>query len=349
MRPGRLLAAGLGLALLAAAGCKGGYDRDDHRTPTDLGQQYLVLSSAGASLPADGVSQVRLVAAISPDALTREVIFTTTAGKLVGGTGTTDTERTVAADSSGRATIELRSASTLGTATVTARVKDLAQVSQSLQIAFTAPSQDALLHFVSAPRSAPADGATASTFAVEVSPQIDKAANKVHFETTAGSFARGAQLLEIDVPITSDNRATAILYSASEVLEARVRASVAGAAQDARILFERAQPNLLLLSLTKTTVTVQPDDTLQVTATLLRSLGAVTPGTEVTFTATRDDGRTPVGLLTSPVVITGADGKAVTTFTPGGDPYTGLAMITAETANGLKESISFRIVPVPTS
>lgn len=243
MRPGRRS----GLALLALlAACDGGYDRSEFKTPTDPGSQFLVLSAEGETLlPADGASQLRIVARISPDATSRDIDFSTSAGTLTGGTGTSGTLRTVTADSSGRAEVVLQSASTPGTAVVTAQVKGVFQVAQSLSVAF-----------------------------------------------------------------------------------------------------DRALPDRLLLGLDKLTVMDSADDQITVTATLLRERGMVTAGTEVTFTATRDDTGGRFGIFNPSAAVTASDGTATVRFSPADRGFTGRATVTARAPNGRTASASFQVVAV---
>lgn len=340
----RLLAASLGLALAATLGCDSDYDRNRFDTPTDPGAQFLQLAAQANVLPADGVSQVILTATINPDSLKRDVIFTTTAGTLVGGSGTTDSERTVTVNSSGQATIELRSALTPGIARVTARVKDAPQVAQNVDITFSVPGEDALIQFTASPSSAPADGATSSTFVVRISPQISSDARTVKFQTTAGSFVRGGTDTDEDVPATANGTATILLFSPTEVGEGRVRATVAGVSREVTIRFDRALPNSIVLSMSKTAV--KDDEEVTVTATLLREIGMVTKDTPVTFTATQDDANDKVfGFFNSSVALTGANGVATITFTPGNSGYQGPATMTAVAPNGREASVAFQVTP----
>ncbi len=332
------------LALAFVISCGDKYDRGKFDTPTDPGSQFLVLTAeSAASLPADGVSRLRLVAQISPDATQRTVDFSTTGGTLVGGTGTDGTMRSVVVDSSGRAQIELQSGLTPGTAQVTARVKEVPQVAQSLSVAFVDPGADGVLRVVSAPGSAPADGASASRITVAVSAGIDGAARNVRFQTNAGSFSPGGTETDVTVPAATDLTASVLLYSPSQIGEALVRITAGGATREVRVRFDRALPDRILVSLDKLTVTDSATDQIVVTATLLRDLGKVTPGTEVTFTATRDDTGGGFGLLNPAVAVTDSDGKATVRFSPAGSGYTGRATVTARTSNGRSASASFQV------
>jgi len=221
VRPALLVLSGV-LPLFFLFACGGGYDRDDHRTPTDPGSQFLVLTAEGdAALPADGVTRLRLAAHISADAVNRTIQFITTAGSLVGGTGSDATLREVTVDSSGLARIELQSPLTPGTALVTARVKDVPQVAQSLSVTFVDPGPDALLQVTAAPAVAPADGATASRLTVRISPRIAASDRNVRFQTNLGSFAPGAAMPEITVPARPRDAATEVMMSPHTVASVR--------------------------------------------------------------------------------------------------------------------------------
>jgi hypothetical protein len=343
-RPAFLVLSGV-LPLLFLLACHGDYDRDDHRTPTDPGSQFLVLTAEGdAAMPADGVTRLRLAARISADAVNRTIQFITTAGTLVGGTGSDATLREVTVDSSGLAWIELQSPLTPGTARVTARVKDVPQVAQSLSVTFVDPGPDALLQVTAAPAVAPADGATASRLTVRISPRIAAGDRTVRFQTNLGSFAPGAAMPETTVPVAADLTASVLLYSPSQIGEALVRVTVAGATREVRVRFDRALPDRLLIMLDKLTVSDSATDQIVVTVTLLRDVGTVTAGTEVTFEATRDNppgGR--FGLLNPPVAVTAADGTATVRFSPGGSGYTGPATITARAPNDRTATASIRV------
>jgi hypothetical protein len=329
-------------ALLALA-CNG-YDRNEFNPPTAPGQQFLVLSVAGGAtaLPADGVSTVQLTAAIDPGAQQRVIEFTTTAGILVGGAGT-PTDQTVTVDGSGHATLALQSATTPGPATVTAKVQALPSVAASLQLTFVPAGSNDLIRVVSAPASAPADGASASNLTVAISPLIAAGARTVTFTTNNGSFAPGSNTLSIQVPAGADLTATAVLYSPLQIGNALVTAAVAGASQQIPLRFERALPDLVTLQLSDITVTDSTSGKLTVTATLLRNVGAVTPGTAVTFQATRNDTGAPFGLFTGNPTVTAAGGVATATFSPGGSGYRGPAQMTARAENGKTATLDFQV------
>jgi hypothetical protein len=210
-----------------------------------------------------------------------------------------------------------------------------------VDITFSVPGEDALIQFTASPSSAPADGATASTFVVRISPQIASGARMVQFHTTAGSFVRGGTDQDEQVPATANNTAAIILYSASEAGEGRVRATVIGVSQEVRIRFDPALPERIVLKMSKTTVA--DDEDVTVTATLFREIGKVTKDTPVTFTATRDDNDTEFGFFNGSVATTDTNGVATITFNPGNSGYKGPATMTAEAPNGRSASVAFQV------
>jgi len=336
----------VGLAAFAAtallSGCNG-YDRGSYDSPTDPGRQYLSLSVAGgaSTLPADGISSLQITAAIAPDSQQRTVEVTTTAGTLVGGTGSA-TDQMVTVDSGGRATLSLRSSQTPGPVVVTARVQTVPVVAQSLQLTFTPPDAEAVLRFVSVPATAPADGATASLITVAVSPQLGSANRTVAFSTTAGSFSPGSTVSTANVTAGADLTATTVLYSPTAIGAAVVTATVANSSRQAEIHFERANPDLVTLQLSDITVTDSAASKITATATLQRTVGAVTPGTPVTFEAIRLDTGAPFGLFTGNPAVSSSTGTASATFSPAGSGYRGLARITAS-AGSRSASLDFQV------
>ena len=106
-------------------------------TATDSGDGDMVLRVRvePRSLPADGVSSATITATIAPRSDVLEVVFDTTAGELVGGTGTEDsrTKQTVPVDTAKRAVAELISDIAPAVAVVTVTVTRTDQVASVVQ------------------------------------------------------------------------------------------------------------------------------------------------------------------------------------------------------------------------
>lgn len=311
------------------AGC---YHENDY-SPTDPG--VLVLSVTGSdTAPADGNSRIHLTARITPEAAQtkRTIAFSTSAGTLLGGTGTSATEKTVDVDISGVARIDLQAPTTAQTVTVTARVKDQPIV-QQISLSFTAVKPEAIVQFVTAPLSAPADGATESLFTVFVpnAQNLEPAQRNVSFTTTSGKFLPD-NAPTASVPINAAGQASVALRSADVATNGIVRATINGGTAEVRIEFTAAPPELIELTPDKGVLEAKFADSVIIHAKLRRRVGKVTAGTFVTFRATTNAGAA-IGLFRDQRTATDGNGDASTTFTAGDTPYRGPVTITA-TADG---------------
>lgn len=322
------------LVLLAASASAGCYKQGDFEPPAVI-EESLVLGTVGGitSVPADGVSRLGLVAQLDPraDLNKRTVIFSTTAGTLVGGNPSLVTgEREVAADGTGRATIELVAAQQVGPAVVVAKVKEVPGLSRSLAIGFTAADANGVIRFVVSPSSAPADGATKTIFTVEVSAALPLG-TQVAFATSGGQFAP-ENSSSATRPIDGSFRATAELVSPATIGTGIVSATANQVTRQATISFVRALPDRILVSTGgKVTAKAGLDDPVTVTASFQRDIGQVTQGTVAVFTATDSSGR-EIGLFRDASTVN-ASGSAAATFLAGTTTYRGPVTITV-TAQG---------------
>ena len=304
------------------------YEKKDYgpTSPPSLDALTLTTANQQTSLPADGVSRLRIIARISPDADAdkRTVLFSTTGGTLVGGTANATGQVPVAADSTGTASIELRSAQQVGSAVVTAQVQNATGVSRQITISFTAADPEAIIQFVAAPGRAPADGATTSTFTVQISPSLT-IGSQVAFNATAGTWTPEGQA---SVTRTADGsyRASADLKSPTTISSGRVTVTVNNVSTQATINFERALPDIITVS-SNGTFQVKPSTSSGVTivATFLRNIGNVTPGTVATFRAFTADGAA-IGFFRD-ISTVGNDGMARATFLVGETTYRGAVTI----------------------
>jgi hypothetical protein len=328
--------AALAALLLASAAC---YDKDDYDLTPGLVETQLTLQVVNGTntLPADGFSRLGLRATISPkaDADRRTVVFTTSAGTMVGGTAVQNTWE-VPADASGEAFIELQSSQTVETAIVTAQVKGVPGLSTTLAVAFVPVQPDDIIQFTGFPsRPLPADGATLTPFTVTVSDSIPSASRTVTFATTVGTFAPGTDTTAT-VPADAGNTATVELRSPTQITSGRVRATVNGVTREVPVSFEQALPDFISLAADKFTVEASATDQVSLTATLTRDIGMVTPNTPVTFKAVGTD-ETPHRTLPSTFfqnvsVVTLVNGQSVATalFRPGTTDYRGKVTVTME-------------------
>ncbi len=309
---------------LVGWGQSGCYKQSDFEPPALL-DEALSLGTVGGqtSIPADGVSRLRIVARIDPraDLNKRTVVFSTSAGTLIGGNPAAQAgEQEVAADSTGQATIELQSPQQVGPAVLLARVKEVPGLSRSLAIGFTAADVNNVVRFVANPSSAPADGASRSVFTVEVSAALPLG-TQVTFQTSAGLFAP-ENASSATRTIDGSFRATAELVSASAIGRGIVRATANQVTREAGIDFVRAQPDRILLSTGgKVEAKAGLTDPVTVTASFQRDIGQVTPGTVALFTATDSSGRS-IGLFNDASTV-GNTGSAAATFFAGSTTYRG--------------------------
>jgi hypothetical protein len=311
-RRGRLLVAPLAFVLLTAGNC---YDEGDYSPTAANIEAILTLASASGatSLPADGVSRLRLVARLlgNPAGANRTVLFHASGlGQLVGGVADGE-NMAVEADSTGQAFIDFLAGRSRGTALVTATPKSAPGVTVSLALTLLPADPDSILRFVQAPGRAPADGATLTTFTVEVSPELP-AGTMVGFAASASGFGPGGAT-PLDAPIDDGNRASADLLSPSTLTPIRVSATVGGVTRTAQITFDRALPDAITVLADQLQAPAANDTQLMITATLLRDVGTVTDGTIATFRA-QDDAGNPVGQFGNVEASTAGEAKA--TFLP---------------------------------
>lgn len=298
------------------AGC---YDKSDYSPTAQNVDDILTLGSvSGAtSLPADGFSRLQLQVQLlgAPAFDKRMITFSTTAGTLDGGQPVANCTgcRQVEADGSGRAVIDLISSQNVGAAVVTASPQASPGIAVQMTVNFVAAQPGGVIRFVRAPDRAPADGATLTTYTVEVSPSIPQASRQVTFTATAGVFAPSGQPT-ITVNVDAGNRASADLRSPSQIGTGRVLATINGVTQETPVRFERALPNAIVVTANPSQVPASATSSITVTATLLRDIGTVSDGTVVTFRAQRPDG-TPVGRFTN--ITRSQSGTATAVFYPG--------------------------------
>lgn len=326
------LLAALSAAALVSGAC---YKQSDFEPPAVI-EESLVLGTAGGvtSLPADGVSRLRLVAQLDPraDLNRRTVIFTTSAGTLVGGApAVLAGGREVAADGTGQASIELVSAQQVGPAQVIASVKEVPGLSRSIAIGFTAADVNGVIRFGASPSSAPADGASRSVFTVEVSSALPLG-TQVAFATSGGLFAP-ENASSATRSVDGSFRATVELVSPGTIGTGLVTATANQVTRQAQISFVRALPDRILVS-TGGKVTAQAGltDPVTVTASFQRDIGSVTPGTSAVFSATDSSGR-EIGIFRDASTVN-ASGSAAATFLAGTTTYRGPVTIAVSAQGG---------------
>ncbi|MGH9236567.1 MAG: hypothetical protein ACRD3G_00890 [Vicinamibacterales bacterium] len=339
---------------IAFAGCGDWFQKEEFLPTSPSVTDALALSVAAPSVPANGFSTVAVTATITADAIAekRTIVFETTAGTFAG-TGTpeqTTIERAV--DSTGNATVDLRSSRTVESARVTARVKDVAGLSRAVSVSFTAAAAGALITVSASNSTVPADGATVTPIIAEISATLPAARRAVTFTTTLGRFVGDPGDEEEEgktsTVVSADGGDRAVAYlrgPSSGVGTAFVTASVdAGPAVSATtsVRYVRAVPTQVLV--TSNSATVHADFTsapITVTATLVRDIGVPTEGTVVTFKAVDVNG-VERGIFTK-VQRSNAQGVATAEFSAGDFAALGPMTITA-TAEGVSGSTTVQVV-----
>lgn len=326
MRRWTILPAVLVLAALAAC-----YD-----SPTEPETRGLQLTPATAEIPADGISRVTLTAEIDPAAAAdrRTVVFTTTAGTLVGATEEDGRKLGVPADSTGRARVELQSERSVRTAVVTASVSAGTEVLavQRAEIRFVAADPGTLVRISTSEASAPADGATAVRVFADIAAGLPEGQRTVTFTTTLGSFAQAATTAPKTATVTADasQRATVdLLGPIDQVGQARVTATVAGTTVQTFVDFFRALPNTIVVDPSKSELKATPSDSMTVMVTLLRNVGSVTKGTPVEVRVLHPRSRANLNFLVNGVEPSGDGGVTQATVSAGNTTHRGLAIIEA--------------------
>lgn len=321
---GLAAAALAGLALFAGR-C---YQKSDYSptAPATLDALTLTTANQQSALPADGVSRLRIIARISPgaDPDRRTVLFSTTGGRLVG-TANAAGQVPVTADVTGEASVELVSPQQVGSAVVTAQVQNVAGLLRQLTVSFTAADPAAIVEFVAAPDSAPADGASISSFTVQLSPSLPLG-TQVQFQATAGTF-QPENTATVSRTADGSYRVTADLASPTTIGRGRVTAAANNVSRQVPIDFQRALPNVITVA-TNGTFEVRPSNSQGVTvvATFLRDIGTVSANTVATFRATTDTGAS-IGFFRD-VTTVNASGTATAVFLAGQTSYRGPVTVT---------------------
>ncbi len=156
--------------------------------------EVLFLSASPTSISADGFSGTTVTAQIDPNANPRyrDVIFTTTLGTFPA--SSEDPSRiVVTADADGLASTVLQSVSRVGTADVTAEIRDgdAVLIARTIEIRFEPFSTSDVIRLEASSAKAPADGATVTEIAAVVSRAMPLQQREILFTTTNGTFGTG--------------------------------------------------------------------------------------------------------------------------------------------------------------
>jgi hypothetical protein len=312
--------------------------------------QVLTLTSSAPSLPADGFSTATITAALTFQGDRQQnVAFSTSRGTLVRfGAGAGDVGTTVQADASGVARIQLRSDTTVGIARVAAK---MGAFEREIFVEFTPINPSDILTVSPDVDTAPADGFTRVRIVARVSPLIpDSGTNRtVTFTTTDGTFTSNTTPGTADkvatVKADASNLAIIELRSPTVPVTAGITATVTNVTARTSVTFTRALPQTVFVEATKSTV-ARINDTVDLTATLLRDAGQPTSNLVVTWEA-RDAAGNSIGAfsrvtLAMPDPADATRMKATATFDPADTAAAGAARITA-TVSGVSGRITINL------
>ncbi|HSK77387.1 MAG TPA: hypothetical protein VLQ45_13120 [Thermoanaerobaculia bacterium] len=312
------------------------------------GSEVLQLEVTPPSIPADGFSRATLVATVGADVPSdrRTVVFTASKGQLVNGSGTPSTLEVVAGrDNKARA--ELISSRSLETAIVEASLKDVPGAIERATVRFDPLNPADVIQLSTSVTEAPADGATILQVTATVASGLAGTDRQVTFTTTRGTFPLSNPPNQQTIQATADasNRATVDLKAGTELDTAVIRATVAGVTAETRVRFVPALPDFIVLK--PDSLTLKADNTAKVhlVAELRRSLGHVTRGTVVQFSAVIAGTTTPVDLIYRNVTPSDANDEAsADVFAPASAPKTTVTLL-ATVPGGAVGRANIQIVP----
>jgi hypothetical protein len=290
----------------------------------------IAFVEAPRSARADGITVSTFTVQInrSVPADKRMVTFKTTAGTFVASGGT---DLMVDASSAELVSVQLKSPAMPATGQVSASVNKATALAT---ITFTQVQADDILRFITTTASAPADGATRSTFTVKVANQVPPEQAMVMFKTTAGTFAVSMGPAET-VQANSSHQATAQLVSPLALTTARVTATLAGTTRETSIRFVAALADKTVQvtadPIQLTIDPTQPGPQATVVVKLVRNVGTVTPGSTATLTAFGINNQR-VGFFSN-ITVSDNMGQLTATYVPGSTTYRGEVTLQA-TADG---------------
>ena len=261
-----------GMVLVTMAGC---HSPDDYVVGPSQIDDVLGLTLSATTLPADGISRATITAQLDPqtDADKRNVTFTTTAGTLIAG-GQEATSLVVKADSSGKAVVELRSATVSATAQIQVTV---ASVTRTASVAFEALTREQVYEVVLSATSVPADDLSTTLITVILKRLGTLPQRAVKFETSLGTFVAAGQPNARAATITADltGRATVELRSDGLVGTARVRVTALDVPYEFEVQFKPlVAEEVFDVSISKSSIPADGFSTSLLTATL-KKIGTV--------------------------------------------------------------------------
>jgi hypothetical protein len=244
---------------------------DDYLLSPTRADEVLSVTLSAATLPADGIARTTITAHLDPrtDIDKRDVTFTTTAGTLIA-VGKEGSSITVTADISGKAVIELRSATTPATARVDVTV---ASVARTAAVEFlTVPRED--LFDVSVSRtSVPADGFSTSVISVTLKRLGTPTQRQIKFESSAGTFVAAGQANSRSVTMAAGPSGAVVVELQNDIASiAHVRVTALDTLYEFDVTFTAlTRDEVFDVSVDRTSIPADGFSTVVITATLKRS------------------------------------------------------------------------------
>ena len=223
--PGRAVPVVALLLLALSASCSRQHKDDDFLPTAPEVRGALVLVFSAQAIPADGVSTVEIVAEVDPQSDFRKVEFLTDKGSFLEPDSSDPQKKVTEADIDGKATVQLRSETVAGTATITVSVKgpkadDASQeetkisVTGAVEFSRLAPET---LTFTIAGGSLPADGFSVLELVARVDPALPIEYRAIRFEATAPGIIRGGTTASGSTTSTRDVTADADGFARAEL------------------------------------------------------------------------------------------------------------------------------------
>jgi hypothetical protein len=302
-------------------------------TPSDL----FDVTVARPSIPADGFSTSRITVTLKRLGTPQQhtVRIEASAGTLVASGVNPARQLAVTADATGVALVDLQSEKSL----VTARVRIAAlDAVRDVEVVFTQVNPADIIT-LAGPRSiVPADGVTSASVTAKVASGLPAGRRSVTFRTSLGGFSPD-RTGEVTAEADGSDRASADLASLAAGV-AHVTATVDGSTAEAYVEFTEALPDRIILSLGSNTL--RSGGSMTITATLLRSVGTVSPRLPVEFSAKTAQGAA-IGAFTGSIVA--ENGVASASFNLGTTTYAGAVVLRASVKGGGAGTAQVQIVP----
>jgi hypothetical protein len=327
----------LALLLVALIACLACSDSNDRGPTAPEVLSALTLTVSASTAPADGFTRVELIARIDPnaDANKRTILFSSTAGTLVGANGGT---LQVTADQNGQAQAFLQAPNTPQAVFVDASVVNASSVLRRVEIQFVTVDPNSQIKIGTSSSSLPADGATTiQVFA-------DLAAGLPSGQRTVIFTASGGMLVQTSATADGSNRATVDLRAPGALGDIRVTATAAGITAQTTVAVFRALPDTVLVSTGKIQLQASLADSTTISANLVRNLGTATANTIVTYSLIDPTTGAPINAFISNVTPSNASGTSTATLSVGSTTFRGTARVVARVEGGRSGQANIEIV-----